>query len=98
MVPSITDLGPRVQLEAMASGKPVVGTKVGTMPVWIKNGQNGFLVDPEDERQLAARIKYLIDNPSEAKEMGAYGRKLTEEQFSSDMIAERLLQVYQGQE
>ena len=33
VVPSIADLGPRVQLEAMASGKPVVGTKVGTMPV-----------------------------------------------------------------
>ena len=96
VVPSIVDLGPRVQLEAMASGKPVVGTKVGTMPVWIKNGQGGFLVDPADERQLAEKIKYLIDNPSEAKEMGAYGRRIVEEQFSSEKVAERLLEVYQG--
>jgi len=97
VVPSVVDLGPRVQLEAMASGKPVVGTKVGTMPLWIKDGKSGFLVDPADERQLAEKIKYLIDNPSEAKGMGAYGRRLVEEQFSSEKVAERLLEVYQEQ-
>jgi glycosyltransferase involved in cell wall biosynthesis len=95
VLPSLTEAAPTASLEAMACGKPVIGTKVGGIPMQIKDGQSGFLVDPEDEKRLAERIKHLIDNPSKAKEMGAYGRRLTEEQFSSGKIAERLLQVYQ---
>jgi glycosyltransferase involved in cell wall biosynthesis len=96
VLPSLTEAMPTASLEAMASGKPVIGTKVGGIPMQIKDGQSGFLIDPEDERQLAERIKYLIDSPSIAKEMGAYGRKLAEEKFDWAIIAERLLQVYRG--
>lgn len=98
VLPSLTEAAPTASLEAMAGGKPVIGTKVGGIPMQIQDGKSGFLVDPEDERQLAEKIKYLINNPSKAQEMGAYGRKLTEEEFSSGRIAERLLQVYQGKQ
>ncbi len=50
------------------------------------------------EKQLADRIKYLIENPPEMKKMGAYGRKLVEEEFASDKMAERMLQVFQSEE
>lgn len=97
VLPSLTEAAPTASLEAMAGGKPVIGTKVGGIPMQIKDGQSGFLIDPADERQLAERIKHLVDNPSKAKKMGAYGRRLAEEEFSSDRIAKRLLQVYQGE-
>ena len=96
VLPSLTEAMPTASLEAMASGKPVIATKVGGIPMQIQDGQSGFLIDPADERQLAERIKYLIDNPSKAKDMGAYGRKLAEEKFDWAIIAERLLQVYQS--
>jgi D-inositol-3-phosphate glycosyltransferase len=96
VLPSLTEAMPTASLEAMASGKPVIGTKVGGILMQIQDGKSGFLVDPADGRQLAEKIKYLIDNPSKAKEMGAYGRKLAEEKFDWAIIAERLLQVYQS--
>lgn len=94
VLPSLTEAAPQAPVEAMASGKPVIGTKVGSMPTQIKDGQSGFLIDPADERQLAEKIKHLIDNPDEAKRMGAYGRKLAEEEFDWSKITERLLHVY----
>ncbi len=95
VLPSLADLSPRAIPEAMACGKPVIASKVGGIPALVEDGQSGFLVDPMDERQLAEKIKYFIDNPAKAKKMGAYGRRLAEERFSSGKIAERLLQVYQ---
>lgn len=96
VLPSLAEATPAVVLEAMACGKPVVATRVGGIPMAVGDGQSGLLVDPADESQLAQRIKYLIDNPAEGKDMGAYGRKLIEKEFGSSKMAERLLQVYQA--
>ena len=94
VVPSVVDLDPQVQIEAVASGKPVIGTRVGTMPRRIKEGQSGFIINPADEKQLAEEIKYLLDNPAEMKKMRAFARKLVKEEFASDKMAERMLQVF----
>jgi len=96
VLPSLAEADPLVTLEAMASGKPIVGTKVGGIPRQIHDGWNGFLVDPGDERQLADKIKYLIDNPEERKGMGANSRRYAEEEFDWRKVAERLSLVYQG--
>lgn len=98
VMPSLAETGPLVTLEAMASGKPVIGTKVGAMPNQIRDGWNGFLIDPRDEQQLADKIKYLIDNPDERQQMGKNSRKYAEEEFDWGNIAERLSQVYQGRQ
>jgi len=81
--------------EAMASGKPLIGTKVGGIPAQIKDGWNGFLVEPGNERQLAEKIKYLIDNPEERERMGENSRKLAREEFDWEKIAEGYLKVYE---
>ena len=96
VLPSLTEGDPLVTLEAMASGKSVIGTKVGGIPHHIRDGWNGFLIDPGNEHQLADKIKYLIDNPEERKRMGANSRKYAEEEFDWKIIADRLLQVYQN--
>ena len=49
VIPSVVDLDPQVQIEAMASGKLVIGTNVGTMPRRITDGLSGFIVEPADE-------------------------------------------------
>lgn len=97
VLPSLAETTPRVITEAMACGKPVIVTKAGGIPREVEDGQSGFFFDPANERQLAEKIKYFLDNPTEAKKMGAYGRRLAEEELSPGEMAERVLQVYQGE-
>ncbi|MFA5761880.1 MAG: glycosyltransferase family 4 protein [Dehalococcoidales bacterium] len=94
VIPSVVDLDPQVQIEAMASGKPVIGTNVGTMPRRITDGQSGFIVEPADEKQLAEKITYLLDNPDEREKMGIRARKTVEENYSAEQMALRMLEVF----
>jgi glycosyltransferase involved in cell wall biosynthesis len=94
VIPSIIDLDPQVQIEAMASGKPVIGTTVGTMPRRIIDEASGFIIEPTNERQLAEKIKYLLDNPLEMKKMGDYARKIGCEKYSAEKMAENMLKVF----
>jgi len=96
VLPSLAEGDPLVTLEAMASGKPVIGTRVGGIPHHIRDGWNGFLIDPANEQQLVDKIRYLIDNPEERKKMGENSRRYAEEQFDWSKVAERLLAVYQS--
>jgi len=94
--PSLADSTPSAPLEAMASGKPVIATKVQGMSIEVRDGQSGFLIDLADERQLAEKIKHLIDNPDERERMGAYGREMAEQEFGSGKMVERLLKIYEA--
>ncbi len=96
VLPSLAEADPLVALEAIASGKPIIGTKVGGIPQKVRDGWNGFLVDPADERQLADKIKCLIDNPEERKRMEANSRRYAEEEFDWRKVAERLSLIYQS--
>lgn len=92
--PSIYENMPFAMLEALATGLPVVTTKVGGIPEVIEDGRNGFLIKPYDSLRLADRILCLIENPSVASEMGLLGRKIVERKFNWDNIVEQVLEVY----
>jgi glycosyltransferase involved in cell wall biosynthesis len=95
VLPSLEEPCPTSLLEPLACGKPLVGTNVGGIVTMIKDGWNGFLVEPANEKQLAERIKYLIDHPEKWGEMGRNSRKLAEEEFDWRKIADRYLEVYE---
>ena len=95
VLPSLEEGFGVVLTEALASGKPLVGSNVGGIPAQIKDGWNGFLVEPGNERQLAEKIRYLIDNPEERERMGRNSRKLAEEKFNWTVIADKYLRVYE---
>ena len=59
-----------IVIEAMLAGKPVVATSHGGPIELIEDGKDGFLVKPNDHRQLAEKIAVLIKDPSLCKEMG----------------------------
>jgi len=84
VLPSRTEAMGRVLLEAMSSGKPVIGARVGGIPEVIEEGKNGFLFDRENTEDLVEKLDILLSNPQLAKSMGEYGKKLVEEKFSSD--------------
>ncbi len=80
-------------LEAMASGLPVVATKVGAFPKIVVDG-TGILVAPGDVDALASAAAALLDNPERATAMGAAGRVRSIAEFSIEAEAARLIEVY----
>lgn len=78
----------KVLLEAMASGKPVIGSNIGGIPEIIEDQKNGFLFQTEDENDLAAKLDVLLGNAQLTKDMGTYGRNLVQEKFSSEKYCE----------
>jgi len=94
VVPSLQEAFGLVVSEAMACGKPVIGTKVGGIPDQIVDGYNGFLVQPKNSSEIAEKIMWLIDNPEEAKRMGLNGRKIVEEKFDINKRIEKIISLY----
>jgi glycosyltransferase involved in cell wall biosynthesis len=96
VLPSFEEGDPISLKEALTSGKPLIGTNVGGIPMQISEGWNGFLVEPGNEKQLAERIKYLVEDEEERKKMGRNSRKLAENKFDWSEITERYLKVYKN--
>jgi len=94
VLPSLWEPFGIVVVEAMATGKPVVGTDIGGIPEIIAHGKNGFLVQPRDARALAERIAFVLENPKAAKKMGAEGRKIAVKNFTWDETAKSYEQFY----
>ncbi|WP_147599210.1 glycosyltransferase [Flaviflexus massiliensis] len=69
--PSLTDTLGNVAFEAMASGTPVVGANAGGIPDIIKDGENGFLVDPADTAVFADRVNQILTRPDLAAALTA---------------------------
>jgi glycosyltransferase involved in cell wall biosynthesis len=61
----------------------------------IKHGWNGFLVEPGNAKQLAEKIRYLVENESERTRMGRNSKKLAEDKFDWEKISEKYLKVYE---
>lgn len=95
VVPSLQEAFGLVITEAMASGKPVIGTNVGGIPDQIIDGFNGFLVKPKDFQAIAEKIIYLVNNPGEAKRMGMNGRKIVELKFNIEKRIDKIIDLYQ---
>ena len=70
---------PRVFPQAMASGIPIVATKVNGAPEAIRNDVNGFLLAPGDIGGMSEKIIYLIKHPEKAGEMGKKGKIFVKE-------------------
>ena len=94
VVPSLQEAFGLVVAEAMASGKPVIGSNVGGIPDQIIDGYNGFLVQPRKPKEIAEKILWLINNPEEARRMGMNGRRIVEEKFDINKRIDRLISLY----
>lgn len=81
-------------LEAMASGLPVVASRVGGLPEVVRDGETGFLVTPGDVGELRDRLELLLGDVALAREMGRNARDAVLEQFTWAACARRCLDAY----
>lgn len=87
---------PNAAKEAMAMGLPVVSTLHGGIPELVENGVSGFLVPERDVGALTERLTYLIDHPESWPALGRAGRRHIEAEFDSNLLNDRLVQLYSG--
>ena len=83
-----------VNLEAMACGTAVVGSRVGGIPEVVADGETGLLVPPGDPAALAAALNALIQDPDRAAAMGQAGRKRAVAEFGWQAIAAQTAALY----
>jgi len=77
-------------LEAMGAGLPVIGTAVGGIPDFLKDGETGLFCKVDDPKDLAEKIKKLITDEEFAKRIAENGRRLVLEKYNWDDIAKRM--------
>lgn len=84
-----------VNLEAMQWGLPIVTSPVGAIPDVILDGENGYIVDPENIRNLANTVLRLVRNPELRFTMGRKGRSMFERKYSLDAFQNNTLNTVQ---
>jgi glycosyltransferase involved in cell wall biosynthesis len=86
-----------VQLEAMASGIPVVNTRIDTgVPYVSRDGVTGFTVEPRSSDEMAAALNRLLDDSELRKKMGRAGRERVVSEFGIAKMAARTLDLYRS--
>lgn len=93
---SYTEGLPKVLLEALRHGKPVVATNVGGVPEIILPGQTGVLVAPHSPEALARAICDLLHDPVKARYLGERGMELIRKCFSLKTRTRKLEDLYQS--
>jgi len=91
LLTSHSEANPICLLEAMASGKPVVATRVGSVTETVLPGLSGYLVSPGDSQGMAARVLELLSDRNRAADMGRAGR----EQVIAQWTVDRMVRGYE---
>lgn len=73
--------------EYLATGVPVVVTSVGEIPLFIKDGESGYLAIPGSADSFAKKMEEALDNKDKAKQAGLNGRKIAEENFDYKKVS-----------
>ena len=83
--------------ESMNSGCAVIASHaVGSVPYLIKNGENGLVYRSGDEEELYRRMRYLLENPHEQKQLGGNAYRTIVGDWNADTAAKRLLQLMEN--
>lgn len=85
----------RLLLEAMASSKPVVASRIGGNPEAVEDGRTGLIVPPGDVDSLAKALLQLVQNKELRQSMGHAGRQRVKEQFSIEINVSKIESIYE---
>jgi glycosyltransferase involved in cell wall biosynthesis len=96
VLPSLNEGLPMTVLEAMASSRPVIASKVGAIPTVVRDGETGLLVDPKDVVGLRAALDRLLSDPALSSRLATQGHDWVRRHFTSDAMAENYLRMYES--
>jgi glycosyltransferase involved in cell wall biosynthesis len=85
---------PFVLIEAMAAGLPIISTDQGAITESVLNNVNGFIVNSNAPEEIAEKIQFLVNNPEDRIRMGKESRRIYEENFTEDKMAQRFKSVF----
>jgi glycosyltransferase involved in cell wall biosynthesis len=83
-----------VYLEAMSTGKPVIGCRGQGIAELIQHGSNGFLVGPDNEKELTVALGMLLRDDQRRRNLGAAARDTILERLTLAQQAEHLARIY----
>ena len=93
VLPSLSEGLGRVVVEAMLLGTPVIGSRVGGIPDLIRDGENGYLVEPGDEGELTTALRRIYEIDVEA--MGEKARAFAEAFFSPQKYVDGYRELFE---
>jgi len=82
-------------LEVMASGTPLVASRIGAIPEAIDDGETGVLVTPDDHHEVAARISELLEDPERMRAIGHAGRAKCVRHYDARKMVEATIDLYE---
>jgi glycosyltransferase involved in cell wall biosynthesis len=94
--PSLFEGLPRVVLESMALGVPVVGSRVDGIPEVIDDGRNGLLVEPRDVQGLSTAMERLLADDSFRTQCSQAARQTITQTFTAQISAKETEQIYKS--
>ncbi|MDO8676665.1 MAG: glycosyltransferase family 4 protein, partial [Candidatus Azambacteria bacterium] len=83
-------------LEAMAAGLPVIGTKVGGIPDFLKNKETGLFAEVDNPEDLAEKINLVLNDKDLAEKLKKNARGLVAEKYNWDIIARQFGEIYES--
>lgn len=94
ILPSLFEGQPRALVEAMASGMPIIGTRVMGIASMLQHKRSGYLCET-DRRSIAAAIQTVLAQPALMRAMAAAARQCALDNFALDRVAQREYELYQ---
>lgn len=95
LLPSIHEPFGIVILEAWAAGLPVMASRVGGVPSFVSEGQDGILFEPDNERDFQAAFRALWGSPERMMAIAQAGQTKAREHYSWDHVTKALVQLYE---
>jgi len=94
VLPSRSEAMGRVLVEAMAAGKPRIGSNVDGIPSVINDGVDGLLVEPRNINDLAEKLDLLMGNEELRRKLGKAGEIRAKKEFTKDVYFSNLTNFY----
>jgi len=95
LLPSLSESFPLVIPEAMSCATPVIASRLPGPAAIIRDGNNGFLVEPGDVEDLAQKMRILKDSPKLREQMGKEGLAPIRSEYCWESIAKKTLKLYE---